>query len=419
MPKVPQGDDMYIALSVISIPLLTLPLVYGSISIFSILRRLSNKVWINIFDGDVNDPPFIAVLLPLYREDLDDILLTVRSIVEQDYPRDKIEVIIVLEHDDKDTLNYIDMVKKLFIKYRVKLRIIINDDPRSSKAYALNKALRLIPEKCEVVLVYDAGDVVLDKQHLRKVARLIREGIDVIGVKVYRVGKNVIGKLSFLDTLLWYNVALPGLLKVMGYPLLSGEGLALSLNFLRRIGGFPNKLTEDSYLTIYLALLKGRARLLDVTIFEGAPQTLKSLVKQRIRWYRGYFECLIDVFLRHLSKLRLNDVFKLVLIYSEPLALISSMISFIIIIMSFFMTIPPPIFVLALLSFLLVMMAPLYLILDLKVRSKIILVAPFYWFFQGLIVLLALVPMHIPWFKTVRTHLAKGHNILKDIPMRT
>jgi len=407
---------MYVALSIISASLLILPLIYGSISIFSILKRLSSKVWVDIINDNTNNLPIIAILLPFYHETFHDMLLTIKSIVRQDYPKDKIEVFIVLEHDDKTTFKYVNVIRELLIRHRIRPHIIINDGPRSSKAYALNKALKLIPKNCEVVVVYDAGDVVLDKQHLRKVARLIKEGTDVIGVKVYRVGRNIIGKLSFLDTLLWYNVALPGLFKVIGYPLLSGEGLAISSSFLMRIGGFPDKLTEDSYLTIYLALLRGKVRLLNVTIYEGAPQSLKSLIKQRIRWYRGYFECLIDVLLKYLRKLRLIDALKLMLIYGEPLALVSTTISLTLIIMSLFTSIHPFIFLLALLSFSLVIMAPLYLILDLKIRSKVILLAPFYWFFQGLIVLLALTPIHMPWFRTVRAQLTREYNgTLKDL----
>jgi len=402
---------MHIALSSIFASLLILPLIYGSISIFSILKRLSNKVWIDIInDGGVNNLPTIAILLPFYHETLHDMLLTIKSIVRQDYPKDKIEVFIVLEHDDKATFKHVNMIRELLIRHGVRPRVVINDSPRSSKAYALNKALKSIPKNCEAVVVYDAGDVVLDNQHLRKVVRLIKEGADVIGVKVYRVGENIIGKLSFLDTLLWYDVALPGLFKVVGYPLLSGEGLAISSSFLMRIGGFPDKLTEDSYLTIHLALLGGKARLLNVTIYEGAPQSLKSLIKQRIRWYRGYFECLIDVLLRYSRRLRLIDTLKLILIYSEPLALLSTTISLTLLIASSFMSIHPFLFVLALLSFSLVAMAPLYLILDLKMRSKVVLLAPFYWFFQGLIALLALIPIHMPWFRTVRAQLTRGYS---------
>ena len=409
---------MYITLSIVFASLLILPLIYGSISIFSILKRLSNEVWIDIINDDVDSLPTIAILLPIYHETFHDMLLTIKSIVRQDYPKDKIEVFIVLEHDDKSTFKYVNVIRELLIRHKIRPHIIINDGPRSSKAYALNKALKFIPKKCEVVVVYDAGDVVLDKQHLRKVARLIREGTDIIGVKVYRVGENIIGKLSFLDTLLWYNVALPGLFKVIGYPLLSGEGLAISSSFLTRIGGFPDKLTEDSYLTIYVALLRGNVRLLNVTIFEGAPCSLKSLIKQRIRWYRGYFECLIDVLLKYSKKLQLIDTLRLILIYSEPLALLSTTISLTLIMVSLLTSIHPFIFILALLTFSLVAMAPLYLILDLKVRSKEILLAPLYWFFQGLIVLLALTPIHMPWFRTVRAQLIREYNTLRDLSLQ-
>jgi len=137
---------MYITLSIVFASLLILPLIYGSISIFSILKRLSNEVWIDIINDDVDSLPTIAILLPIYHETFHDMLLTIKSIVRQDYPKDKIEVFIVLEHDDKSTFKYVNMIRELLIRHKIRPHIIINDGPRSSKAYALNKALKFIPK---------------------------------------------------------------------------------------------------------------------------------------------------------------------------------------------------------------------------------------------------------------------------------
>ena len=392
---------MHVILDSIIALLLVLPLIYDSMSITSIFKKLSKKVWIEV-DDDIDNFPFVAILLPLYREELDDILPTVNSIIGQDYPKNRIGVFVILEHDDDITSNHIGLLKDMLERHGIRTFVAINNDPRSSKAYALNKALPLIPKEYEALVIYDAGDMVFDKAHLRKVARLISEGIDVVGNKVYRVGENFLSKLSFIDTLLWCNVALPGLFKTLGYPLFSGEGLAVSRSFLEKIAGFPNKLTEDAYLSIYLAYFKSKACLLNVVIYEGAPQTLRSLIKQRIRWYRGYFECLGDVLFKYSKKLEANDLLKLVLAYMEPLALLSSLISLIIVLMSIYVSVPSILLGLAYASTLAVLTAPLYLILDLKVKDKVALIMPLYWFFQGFIVLIALLPMHIPWFKTTR-----------------
>lgn len=398
---------MSAVLGLISIPILVLPTIYGFISILSILKGFSKDVWTGLNDDVVSNPPPVALILPLYREDMNSILLTVRSIIQQNYPKDKINVFITLERGDV-TFKYVDLVREMLSEHGVKLYVVTNEGLRVGKAHALNKALQLIPRECEVVVVYDAGDVVTDRNHLQKVVRLINEGNDVIGVKVYRVGSNVVGKLSFLDTVLWYNVTLPGILKIFGYPLLSGEGLALSMNFLRKVGGFPTKLTEDSYLTIYLAMLGCRASLLDVVIYEGAPKDVKSLIKQRIRWYRGYYECLADTLLKYSKELGVVKSIKLVLMYSEPLALVSSILSLVVVLMSLFTPIHHVVLTLAYMSLLLLVMAPLYIMLNLKVRDRAALIAPLYWVFQGVIALLALSPISVPWHKTVRSYPTVG-----------
>ena len=399
------GDIMEL-LWLLLTPLFTLSFIYGGISIFSIISKLRNRVWINP-EVKVGTSQNVVILLPLYKERFEDVRNTFLSIISQDYPKDKITLVTILEKDDSQTLKYVDSLKHMVVAVGIKLVKVINESGRRGKAYALNKALNVIPKNSSIVIVYDSGDIVKDRYYIAKVTKLINEGYDVVGAKVYRVGGGVIGKLSYLDTLLWYNVALPGLTKLIGYPLVSGEGLAVSTKFLREIGGFPEKLTEDSYMTMLVALKNRKAALIDSIIYEGAPSTLRSLIKQRLRWYKGYLECLWDLISVYSRCLNPLITIKLLVAYMEPLALISTMLSFIVVGLALTMQVIVPyhVFYMAFTVFMLTLFAPLYVILDLKVKDPIVILAPLYWAMQGLISIIALLPIKVPWLRTLRTPL--------------
>ncbi len=385
--------------------LLSVSLTYGATSVYSILTRLGERVWLDVDPSHIpwSELPKLAVLLPFYRETLRDVEATFKSIASQRYPRDRLRVVVILERDDEGTARVVEACRGIIEDVGLELEIVVNEGKRKSKARALNEALARLRNWAEVIAVYDAGDTVLDELHLAKAATLIKRGYVVIGSKVYRVGRNIVGRLSYIDTVLWCNVALPGLTKLVGYPLVSGEGLVVSMRFLEAIGGFPEKLTEDSYMTMLVARYRARAALLNVTVYEGAPANIVSFIKQRLRWYRGYLECLADLLIEHGKEMRPVDAARLVLAYAEPLALVATMSAVILVALSPWLALPQPVYVLALVVTLMTFCAPLYVVLDIGLRDRVLFLAPLYWAAQGAIVLASLVAPRIPWLRTART----------------
>lgn len=362
------------------------------------------EVWkkVSIDDVDNNDVLRIAILLPFYKERFEDIATTFHSIAEQVYPRDRMTVFIIVERGDSKTIRNVYRCLHILKNAGIEYEIVFNE-VRKSKARALNKALRRVLDSYDCVVVYDAGDIVSDKFHLLKVSKLISEGYTVIGCKVYRVGPGIIGKLSYIDTLLWYNVALPGITKLIGYPLFSGEGLAISTAFLKKIGGFPDRLAEDAYITMLLARYGGKGVLLDSVIYEGSPSSITSLFRQRLRWYRGLLECFKDLVLYHWRDIGLGKSVKIGIAYLQPIASLSTMIAFIIAISTPLALTPSPISMLAIVVVVLIFLAPLYVVIDLKIRDRVLLLAPIYWISQGVIVIASLVLPHLKWLRTSRT----------------
>lgn len=384
--------------------MLSIALVYGVISVYSIATRLERKVWVDPQPTEIqwSRLPRLAILLPFYRESLQDVETTFRSIAAQRYPRDRLRVVVVLEKEDDTTLRAVERCRHIIESSGLKLEIVVNESGRKSKARALNEALSKLGEWPEIVAVYDAGDAILDEFHLVKAATLIESGYVVVGSRVYRVNGGLIGRLSYIDSILWCSVALPGLTKFIGYPLVSGEGLVISARFLRAIGGFPEKLTEDSYITMLVAKHRASATLLNVAIYEGAPATIVSLLKQRLRWYRGYLECLVDLITKHGKEMNLNLAIRLALAYAEPIALIATMSAMIIVVLSPWITAPQPVYMLSVLIVISTFCAPLYLVINMGMRDLALFIAPLYWAIQGAIVIASIAIPKMPWLRTAR-----------------
>src|SRR5690349_18181695 len=54
--------------------------------------------------------PLVSVILALYRENSEDILTTVHSLAQQSYPKDRLEVLMVVERDDIPTIESVNKV---------------------------------------------------------------------------------------------------------------------------------------------------------------------------------------------------------------------------------------------------------------------------------------------------------------------
>ncbi len=192
---------------------------------------------------------------------------------------------------------------------------------RWGKADALNYALKHIVE--DVFLVFDA-DVVASENYFMEVSNALKNGFDAFFPKVYRFSESFLGKLIFLDTVLWYDIYLESLRTISGgYITLSGKGLAVKTSVLKRIKGFPRVLTEDAMLALLLAKQGFKISYGKGEIYEKAPRKLIPYINQRVRWFQGYYQCLLEL-VRNTDKLSLKVFLSLLLAYMSPIAALAS-----------------------------------------------------------------------------------------------
>ena len=263
--------------------------IYSLMVVLSpLIRRRSVKN--SRCEASNSEPKSVAIVLAVYKEDYESILRSLRSIVSQKYDPRLIRIVIVIEENDEATLNNVmEAIEHIKPTNRVDI-VKANCRLRGGgKACALNTALRLINE--DVYIVFDADDYVQDDYVAEAVCALQRA--TAVTTKVYRVGRGILANFTTLDTILWYDIVLYFIYWIGNYIPLSGEGLGIKTRYLKHIGGFPEKLTEDAYLAILLARDRKPITYLDTTyVVEKAPSGFKSYVDQRLRWIQGYYECL-------------------------------------------------------------------------------------------------------------------------------
>jgi cellulose synthase/poly-beta-1,6-N-acetylglucosamine synthase-like glycosyltransferase len=235
--------------------------------------------------------PYVTVVVALYREKREDIEMTVESLLQQSYPKDKFEVLLAIEARDSQILPPAKAAVQRFHEAGIQARIIVSDGGRRLKAYALNRAIE--EARGEICAFYDASDDIECTQIERAAGLMWEKEYDAVQAIVLRKGRSILSEFLWIDTAFWFRKYIPFVLGLAGGMPLSGEGLFVRTSVLKEVGGFPEVLTEDAYLGIMLTERGKRFGLVSSVITEKAPRSIKAHFVQRLRWNRGYLTCLL------------------------------------------------------------------------------------------------------------------------------
>ncbi len=245
---------------------------------------------------DEKDLPVYTVLVPLYR-DAAVVPVLARALRRLDYPRGKLDIKLVLEDDDRETL---EACKQAGLEANVELIRVPPGHPRT-KPKALNYALQFA--RGDFVTIYDAEDVPEPLQ-LKQAVAAFRQGPP--GVACYQArlnyfnwNENWLTRLFTLEYSLWFDWYLPGL-ESLGIPIpLGGTSNHFDARVLRALGGWdPFNVTEDADLGIRFTQRGWRVAMLDSTTFEEANSRVGNWIRQRSRWIKGYMQTYL-VHMRH------------------------------------------------------------------------------------------------------------------------
>lgn len=230
--------------------------------------------------------PVVSVMVALYRE-ADIAPRLVRRLGLLDYPRDLLDILLVVEEEDHLTRNALALAD-----LPGWMRIIVVPGGRlKTKPRALNHALGAC--RGAIVGVYDAEDAPAPDQLRRVVARFQQRGPQVACLQgvldFYNPRTNWLSRCFTMEYAAWFRLLLPGLERI-GFPIpLGGTTLFFRRDALQNLGAWDAyNVTEDADLGMRLARHGFRTELIDTTTFEEANCRALPWVKQRSRWLKGY-----------------------------------------------------------------------------------------------------------------------------------
>ena len=217
-----------------------------------------------------------AVLIPGYKEDAV-IIDVARQALNQDYPSELYDVIVIADSFSQDTL---DELRKLPIQ------VIEVSFQNSSKAKALKEAVKRLPETYEVVMILDA-DNIMEKDCLSKTSNTINLGFK--SVQVHRTAKNQNTAFAVLDTIseeINNQIFRKGHWVVGLSSALIGSGMAFEYKLFRYyITNMDFILGEEKELEMRLIRDKIKiAYLNEAIVYDEKVQKANVFMVQRARW---------------------------------------------------------------------------------------------------------------------------------------
>ncbi len=226
--------------------------------------------------------PLVTIVIPAYNEEKR-IKGTIESVLKLNYPKNKLEFIIVNDGSTDKT----EHVARALIKDNKKFSIKLINQENKGKGAALNTALGI--SKGEFFVCLDA-DSFVGKDALKKILPHFNKKSVAAVLPLLKVQKpkKLLQKMQWFEYLvnMFYKRLMSKLDCVHVSP---GPFSVYRKNILKKIGGFDEEnLTEDLEVTLRLQNHHYRIiQLLDSDVYTVAPNSLAGLYKQRRRWYKG------------------------------------------------------------------------------------------------------------------------------------
>ncbi len=267
--------------------------------------------------------PIVTILLPLYKEKRT-LQYLLESILQSNYPKSKLDIRFLIEHDDTETLRSIlslsdnwNRIEEIeFNKYGIPKKIKVLDKASieidyifkgvRTKPNALNVGLK--NAKGDMLIIYDAEDRP-NPNEMRKMAKYMMENPEIACVQArlsyYNADQSLLTKLFTIEYIQHFLVMLPEYFSMKHIIPLGGTSNFFRVEVLRDLNGWdPMNVTEDADLGIRLARRGYLTVPMNVITWEEAPPGIYYWIRQRVRWNKGYLYTLVRLFRHPLQLMR-------------------------------------------------------------------------------------------------------------------
>jgi len=266
--------------------------------------------------------PTYTILVPLYKESkvLSQIM---ENIYKIDYPKDKLDVKILFEENDEETLvearklglfghphvRRAHIAPKLYRNFlKIFDPIIVPKGQVTTKPRACNYGL--IRAKGDYVTIYDAEDDPEPDQLKKAIISFEKIGQSCVCLQshlnFYNSGENLLTKWFSLEYLYWFDYYLEGLDAIDAPLPLGGTSNHFKTKRLQSLGSWdPYNVTEDADLGIRIYRSGLKTGMLNSYTYEEANKNVWNWIRQRSRWCKGHMQTLL-VHMRHPLKMIQN-----------------------------------------------------------------------------------------------------------------
>lgn len=249
------------------------------ITVFFVLLTFIHKNKIKPIDSS-KELPFLSILLPAYNEETH-IKKCILSVLQADYPKDKLEIIVIDDGSTDKTYEIVNSIKDGRIKLFRK--------ENSGKAASLNFGLKKVRGK--IISTLDA-DSYIEKNAIKKMMPYFEdEEVAAVtsAVKVKEEGRS--GILKTIQKIEYIFVIFTR--KILSYidavPVTPGPLSMFRKEVFEKVGPFDEKsILEDQEIALRIQSHNYRIEsAIEAEVYTEVPENLSDLIKQRVRWHRG------------------------------------------------------------------------------------------------------------------------------------
>jgi glycosyltransferase XagB len=257
------------------------------------LRALGRRLELEVGDDEIvaldqRTLPTYTILIPLYKEG-GIVRRLVRDLDALDYPRTRLDVKLLCEEDDVET---IETIRELRLPPHFSL-VIVPDSLPKTKPKACNYGLQLATG--DYCVIFDAEDRP-DPDQLKKAVIAFRglpENIVCVQAKLnhFNSRQNLLTSWFANEYSMHFELVLPAMAADRAPIPLGGTSNHFVTGVLRELGGWdPFNVTEDADLGIRLHRAGYRTTVIDSTTLEEANSVVPNWIRQRSRWNKGYLQ---------------------------------------------------------------------------------------------------------------------------------
>ncbi len=269
------------------IPVMFLSLLFYILTLISIKFKHIPYKFKQIPDIDL---PTVTVQIPVYNDPV--AVRCIKKCLNFDYPKNKYDIVIADDSNDGMTTKII----KNFIKGKKNVKLITRNNREGFKSGALNNATKY--SNGEIIVIFDS-DFIPKKDFLRKIVSplvtdnklaFVQSRMDYINYN-----HNIISKFAAALLMIYHNCIMP-ISSRLNTVFFCGTHGAIRKSVLLECDGWnENSITEDADLSMKI-FDKGYTSLYvsNLKVAGEVPFTLKSFLKQQMRWSYGITRVFMD-----------------------------------------------------------------------------------------------------------------------------